>query len=314
MKASVFISWLLYCLDNAWGYIWGKCGILWTAARQKALEAKYKADPAKYADYKMAVLYGARWIGHFVADCANLLRWCAKKSGDDKVHSGSNLIWDCDLSAKGSLKDGKRTDGQELKPGTFVFTGDSFDKHGHVGGYIGNGEVIEDAETKKGVIKSKITDKKWTWWGERKGMVFDVPEGTVILPAEDAENPGENAPSAPSEPADDKTDTQTLPTLRKGDKGDSVKYLQTLLLERGYDLGKWGADGEFGNATEKAVKQFQRDWGLVEDGVVGKKTWAVLTSSPAKVTYYTVTIPNVTKTQADALVAQYPGAVAKEVK
>lgn len=313
MKASVFISWLLYCLDNAWGYIWGKCGILWTQARQKSLEDKYKSDPAKYADYKMGALYGARWIGHFVADCANLLRLCAKRSGDDKVHSGSNLIWDCDLSAKGALKDGKRTDGQELKPGTFVFTGDSYDKHGHVGGYIGNGEVIEDAETKKGVIKSKITDKKWTWWGERKGMVFDVPEGTVILPAEDAEKPGENAPSAPSEPADDKTDTQTLPTLRKGDKGDSVKYLQTLLLERGYDLGKWGADGDFGNATEKAVKAFQKAAGLTQDGICGKKTWAAIEAAEKPEKRYTVTVPDLPKEAAEKLCMEFPGATMKEL-
>lgn len=314
MKASVFISWLLYCLDNAWGYIWGKCGILWTQKQQDNLTAKYNANPSGMSNYKMAVLYGARWIGHKVADCANLIRWCAKQSGDSGVHSGSNLIWDCDLTVKGALSNGQRTDGQPLKPGTFVFTGKTADEHPHVGGYIGGGNVIEDAETKTGVIMSKVTDSKWKWWGERKGMVFDVPEGTVILPAEDAEKPGENAPSAPSEPADDKTDTQTLPTLRKGDKGDAVRYLQTLLLERGYALPKYGADGDFGAETEKAVKQFQRDWGLVEDGVVGKKTWTMLTSSPAKVTYFTVTIPNCTKTQADALVAQYSGAVAKEVK
>ena len=307
MKASVFISWLLYCLDNAWGYIWGKCGILWTAARQKALEAKYKADPSGMSDYKMAVLYGMRWIGHFVADCANLLRWAAKKSGDDKVHSGSNLIWDCDLSAKGALNDGQRTDGQPLKPGTFVFTGESYDKHGHVGCYIGNGDVVEDAETKTGVIKSKITDKKWKWWGERKGMIFDVKEGEYILPADDTEKPGENAPNQPSEPADDKTDTQTMPTVRKGDKGDAVRYLQTLLMERGYDLGKWGADGDFGAQTEKAVKQFQKDWGLTEDGVVGAKTWAMLKSSPVKVKEYTVTISHLTENVADEIIKKYGG-------
>ena len=307
MKASVFISWLLYCFTENWGYIWGKCGILWTAARQKDLEAKYKADPDKYSDYKMGALYGSRWIGHYVADCANLLRWCGKKSGDDGVHSGSNLIWQCDLSAKGALQNGQRTDGQPLKPGSFVFTGDSYDKHGHVGCYIGNGDVIEDAETKTGVIKSTITDSKWKWWGQRNGMEFDVPEGTTILPAEDAEKPGENAPSTPSESADDKTDTQTMPTLRRGDKGDSVRYLQTLLLERGYDLGKWGADGDFGAQTEKAVKQFQKDWGLKQDGVCGKKTWSMILSTPEKVKEYTVRIEHLSEETADEIISKYGG-------
>ena len=310
MKASVFIAWLRYTVVNKWGYIWGKCGILWTQARQNALVAKYNSDPVKYSDYKMGALYGARWVGHFVADCANLLRWAAKKSGDDKVHSGSNLIWQCDLKVKGALQIGQRTDGQPLKPGTFVFTGDSYDKHGHVGCYIGNGDVIEDAETKTGVIKSRIADSKWKWWGERNGMEFDVSEGTVILPAEDTEKPGENAPNQPSEPTDDKTD---YPTLRRGDKGQKVRELQALLLSHGYALPKYGADGDFGAETEKAVKAFQRDWGLKEDGIAGPKTFEMLTSAPDKPKHYSVTIPGLSEGEADALCNKYPGAIKKEM-
>ena len=307
MKASVFISWLLYCWTEKWGYIWGKCGILWTQKRQDNLVAKYNADPSGMSNYKSAAQYGKKWIGHFVADCANLLRWAAKKSGDDGVHSGSNLIWQCDLSARGELKNGQRTDGQPLKPGTYVFTGANYNEHPHVGGYIGNGEVIEDVGTLTGVAKSKITADKWRWWGERKGMEFDVKEGEYVLPAEDTENPGENAPNQPDEPADDNSDTQTLPTLRKGDKGDAVRYMQTLLLDRGYDLGKWGADGDFGSATEKALKQFQRDWNLKQDGVCGKNTWAMLTSTPEKPVFYTVTITHLPESTADEVVNKYGG-------
>lgn len=313
MKASTFISWLLYTLAENWGYIWGKCGILWTQARQNALNAKYKTDPDKYSDYKNAVLYGARWICHFVADCANLLRWCAKKSGDDGVHSGSNLIWNNDLAAKGALRNGQRTDGEPLKPGTFVFTGTA-SKHGHVGGYIGNGKVIEDVGTQTGVAltslfaKTKDGSDKWGWWGERKGMIFDVNEGDVILPAETPEN----APNQPSDPADDEIPTDNLPTLRKGDKGDDVRYLQTLLMERGYDLGKWGADGDFGKQTEKAVKQFQKDWGLKQDGVVGKDTWAMLLSTPEKPRTYTVRIEHLSAEKADEIISKYGGEKVEE--
>ena len=312
MKASVFISWLLYCYENAWGYIWGKCGILWTQKRQDNLVAKYNADPSGMSNYKSAVQYGKKWIGHYVADCANLLRWCAKKSGDSGIHAGSNLIWGCDLAAKGQLKDGKRTDGKELKPGSFVFTGTK-DSHPHVGAYIGNGDVIEDVGTQTGVAKTKLNAKtkdgsdKWTWWGEPKDEEFDVREGEYILPADDTENPGENAPNQPDDPADDNSDTQTLPTLRKGDKGDAVRYMQTLLMERGYDLGKWGADGDFGKQTETALKQFQRDWNLKNDGVCGKQTWAMLTSTPEKPVFYTVTITHQTAEMADEIVNKYGG-------
>ena len=65
-------------------------------------------------------------------------------------------------------------------------------------------------------------------------------------------------------------------TLRKGDKNGEVKDLQKLLIAHGYDLGKYGADGSFGDKTEAAVKKFQKDNQLVIDGVVGKKTWSKL--------------------------------------
>jgi peptidoglycan hydrolase-like protein with peptidoglycan-binding domain len=49
--------------------------------------------------------------------------------------------------------------------------------------------------------------------------------------------------------------------LRVGTRGDTVKKLQASL---GID-----ADGKFGPATEKAVKEFQSSHGLVVDGLAG---------------------------------------------
>ena len=48
--------------------------------------------------------------------------------------------------------------------------------------------------------------------------------------------------------------------------------LQNRLVELGYSVGRYGIDGSFGNDTLNAVKQFQRDRGLVVDGYVGKDT------------------------------------------
>ena len=64
--------------------------------------------------------------------------------------------------------------------------------------------------------------------------------------------------------------------LKHGSAGEDVKQLQQYLIQLGYDLGKWGADGEFGDATELAVKDFQKKNGLEADGQHGKKTHAVL--------------------------------------
>ena len=63
----------------------------------------------------------------------------------------------------------------------------------------------------------------------------------------------------------------TYPTLRRGSKGDKVKYLQYKLLSKFYNPGD--IDGVFGAKVDNAVRQFQKENGLVVDGIVGKNTW-----------------------------------------
>lgn len=65
-------------------------------------------------------------------------------------------------------------------------------------------------------------------------------------------------------------------TLKEGSKGDGVKWLQAALQACGHSCGECGIDGIFGQATEKALKQFQVRWGLIPDGACGKLTKAVI--------------------------------------
>ena len=163
IRAEDLIAKFQYALDNKWGYIWGTSGQVWTQRDQNN------------SSREMTVKYGSKWIGHTVADCSGLFRWAYRQLGTDCAH-GSNSIYKNYCNAKGTLKAGRRTDGQELKPGTAVFTGDA-QEHGHIGLYIGGGDVIEAAGTQQGVIKSKVTDKKWTYWGELTAVAYtDAPE------------------------------------------------------------------------------------------------------------------------------------------
>lgn len=67
--------------------------------------------------------------------------------------------------------------------------------------------------------------------------------------------------------------------LRKGDEGADVREMQkNLLLWCPNCLPKYGADGEFGNETETAVKDFQRSVGLAETGVYDAATKKALTA------------------------------------
>lgn len=145
----------------------------------------------------------------------------------------------------------------------------------HTGMYLGDGLVIHcSGEVKTG----KPTDKGWTHWAIPKGL-----DGAV---------------------------TPAKPTLRKGSKGAFVTLLQTKLIQLGYDLEPFGADGQYGAKTMAAVKQFQHDAGLQEDGVTGQRTWAAL--DEWKATTYTVTISHVSRAVADGIISKYGGVMSAE--
>jgi hypothetical protein len=71
-------------------------------------------------------------------------------------------------------------------------------------------------------------------------------------------------------------------TIRKGQKGNVVREIQNMLLLLGYDLGesgkdKLGMDGDFGDSTQKAVIQFQKENNLKDtSGIVGKETLSLM--------------------------------------
>jgi len=275
IQAEDLIAKFQYALDVKGGYIWGTSGKIWT-----------ERDQANTGN-EQAIKYGSRWIGHQVWDCSGLFRWAYRQLGTDCAH-GSNSIFKRYCRETGRLRNGKKyTTNEELKPGTAVFTGVEGD-HGHIGLYIGGGWVIEAKGTQYGVVKSKVTESKWTFWGEL----------TAVEYGRTPETPGGQ-------------EEETVKTLRRGDKGEAVKDLQKKLISLGYALPKYGADGDFGKETEAAVKAFQADNGLKADGIAGEKTLAALEkANPMQL--YTVTIPGQMKHEAEALVKNYPGATMKE--
>lgn len=87
----------------------------------------------------------------------------------------------------------------------------------------------------------------------------------------------ENEGEAGEKAAEEAVQLRGLPLLRRGSRGDAVRAAQYLLLCRGMTLPKYGADGDYGQETEDAVKEFQRLKGLEADGECGALTWAALT-------------------------------------
>lgn len=85
-------------------------------------------------------------------------------------------------------------------------------------------------------------------------------------------------PAEPVKPVENKEErcTVNVSVLSKGSKGESVKALQTLLIGYGFSCGSYGADGDFGAATDSAVRKFQKAKVIGVDGIVGSATWSEL--------------------------------------
>jgi len=65
-----------------------------------------------------------------------------------------------------------------------------------------------------------------------------------------------------------------MPVLRRGSSGQAVRTLQGVLQVNGYY--NYAIDGDFGPLTEVAVRTFQMNSGLPNDGIVGPRTWHAL--------------------------------------
>lgn len=98
-------------------------------------------------------------------------------------------------------------------------------------------------------------------WARIAGFAFpDYGEG---------ESAGEEAPET-------EKISVPLPVLRRGERGESVRAMQALLIVRGCGCGPDGADGDFGANTLRALRALQTESGLGADGICGAESWKKL--------------------------------------
>ena len=106
---------------------------------------------------------------------------------------------------------------------------------------------------------------------------YGRPRWDVV--ADEQEKPTDETPTdkpQPTTPTAPKTKVSGLPMLKRGDRGEVVRAAQFLLNGRKCSCGIWGADGDFGAATEAAVLAYQRRKNLEADGIIGQDTWTSL--------------------------------------
>lgn len=151
---------------------------------------------------------------------------------------------------------------------TNIAVGELLWMKGHVGIYIGNGLAVECTPSWKDCVqitavhnigkKSGYNGRSWTKHGKLPYVTYEASSEPVK--AEKTED----------------ACTLKIDVLRKGCKGGAVKALQILLIGYGFSCGSYGVDGDFGSATENAVRNFQKANGIEVDGIAGPATWSKL--------------------------------------
>ncbi|MBW4645431.1 MAG: peptidoglycan-binding protein [Goleter apudmare HA4340-LM2] len=132
------------------------------------------------------------------------------------------------------------------------------------------------------VVNSKPEPKPAT---PRKAAVNSKPAPRPVTPKQATNTRPQRPPVRPTTPRitpipiSERTPgiqytAQGWPILRLGNRGSEVVKLQTELKRLGFLTGS--IDGDFGAATETAVKALQTRYGVEADGVAGGGTWELL--------------------------------------
>ena len=109
-------------------------------------------------------------------------------------------------------------------------------------------------------------------WNTEIDSPFRPPHEIAELGGPDTGLEAYEAYESPAYPGEQEA-AAARPTIRRGGRGPAVQQLQQALIRSGAQLT---ADGNFGPATEAAVRAFQSANALSADGVVGPSTWAKL--------------------------------------
>ena len=140
-------------LNDQAGYVYGTFGQICSSS---LLDQKAKAYPKYAGGHNREV--GNKWIGKRVVDCIGLVKYYmfAESYGDNpkyvtKYDQSANTTFN-NATSKGSI-----STIQEI-PGLLLHM------DGHVGVYIGNGDVIEARGVAYGVVKTRLSSRPWTHW------------------------------------------------------------------------------------------------------------------------------------------------------
>ena len=163
-NADDLVAYVTHAWESGWGYVWGTFGQTLT---ESLLESKIRQYPDGVGSYESVIR--SKWLGGRTADCVGLIKGYGWLDTDSmSIRYGTNGMPDigADAMYRNAAVKGPIGTIPEI-PGLAVW------KSGHIGVYIGSGEVIEAMGTNYGVVKTQLTDRNWTAWLEIPYIQYD---------------------------------------------------------------------------------------------------------------------------------------------
>ena len=154
-NATDLVTYAVHAWESGWGYVWGTYGNVLT---ESLLAYKVSQYPDGVGNHESFIR--AHWLGGRTTDCVGLIKgysWLSPETMtiDYGTHGmpdiGANQMY---YTARESGPISTMPD----IPGLAVW------HEGHIGVYIGGGQVIEAMGTKYGVVKTELAKRNWTHW------------------------------------------------------------------------------------------------------------------------------------------------------
>ncbi len=163
-NAADLVAYAIHAWESGWGYVWGTYGCVLTDSLFAYKLEQYPDGVGNYEDF-----IRENWLGGRTTDCVGLIKGYGWLNPDTMtIDYGTNGMPDLganqmyySASVSGTI------DTMPDIPGLAVW------HDGHIGVYIGNGEVIEAMGTKYGVVKTELAGRSWTHWLQIEYINYD---------------------------------------------------------------------------------------------------------------------------------------------